>query len=232
MSIISVINLTYRLQTVLWNIIVGDTDDIKKSRETWGSLKNNTRLADTGALMPVNVAKAVAINNFKLILDSKGTALPSDKSFDAVGKIASGVTRLNAYKIEALGDRIVTHINDIRVCEDVVQNFIRNYRDDDANIKGAIADYVSIYNELFRITSNVTKAMSTMSRIVDNCNNYRMALLSDLSHRMQTVADMFSMAEAIKVRLEEDKAKASKSPDTEDVMSKGAKPAGQIAFNS
>ena len=73
--------------------------------------------------------------------------------------------------------------------------------------------------------------MSTISRVVDNCNNYRMALLSDLSHRMQTVADMFSMTEAIKVRLEEDKSKA-KAPDTEKHTSKGASPVAQISFNS
>ena len=42
--------------------------------------------------------------------------------------------------------------------------------------------------------------MADLAKLVDQCNNYRMALLSDLSHRMQTVADMQEEIEVLKLK--------------------------------
>ena len=221
--------LSFRLQATLFALFSGSyegVESVKPStlKSTWSEIKANKMSIETGILSRVNVAKAIMISKFKDIVissDAPNKRVLGGQAFDVVERIASERVPVQEGNVKNIG-----------IAEDAVKTFLNSYEGENSEVKSAIQDYMAVYTHLFTITSNITKAMADLAKLVDQCNNYRMALLSDLSHRMQTVADMFSMAEAIKVRLEEDKAKASKSPDTEDVMSKGAKPTGQIAFNS
>ena len=222
------ITLSFRLQATLFGIFTGNHEgpaSVHPSTlmDTWSQIKSDKSRIDVGVLSKVNTAKAIMISTFKdIVIDSDSTEkrMLHGTAFDVVDKVASGAISLQA-----------PHVKSIYIAEDAVKQFLNAYSGDDATVKNAISDYVAVYTHLFTITSNITKVMAELAKLVDQCNNYRMALLSDLSHRMQTVADMFSMTEAIKVRLEEDKVKA-KAPDTEKHTSKGASPVAQISFNS
>ena len=110
----------------------------------------------------------------------------------------------------------------------MVTDFIAGYDGNDNYIHDAINEFVRRSNMLHGATLNMSKVTTTLMELIGMANSYRMALIMDLTYRMQTVADMFGLANVILADI-----KASVKEDSRPVNKQGTPHiSGQIAFNS
>lgn len=89
-------------------------------------------------------------------------------------------------------------------------------------MQSAINEYVRRANKLHGAMVNMTKVTTVLMELIFSLNNYRKVLITDLAYRMQTVADMFVLADVV---LEMVKTKEDGSSDNKAIR-------GHLAFNS
>ena len=112
--------------------------------------------------------------------------------------------------------------------DEMVTDFIAGYDGNDNYIHDAINEFVRRSNMLHGATLNMSKVTTTLMELIGMANSYRMALIMDLTYRMQTVADMFGLANIILADI-----KASVKDEVKSTNKQGSQHiSGRIAFNS
>ena len=112
--------------------------------------------------------------------------------------------------------------------DEMVTDFIAGYDGNDNYVHDAINEFVRRSNMLHGATLNMSKVTTTLMELIGMANSYRMALIMDLTYRMQTVADMFGLANIILADI-----KASVKDEVKSTNKQGSQHiSGQIAFNS
>ena len=112
--------------------------------------------------------------------------------------------------------------------DEMVTDFIAGYDGNDNYIHDAINEFVRRSNMLHGATLNMSKVTTTLMELIGMANSYRMALIMDLTYRMQTVADMFGLANIILANI-----KASVKDEVKSTNKQGSQHiSGRIAFNS
>ena len=112
--------------------------------------------------------------------------------------------------------------------DEMVTDFIAGYDGNDNYIHDAINAFVRRSNMLHGATLNMSKVTTTLMELIGMANSYRMALIMDLTYRMQTVADMFGLANIILADI-----KASVKDEVKSTNKQGSQHiSGRIAFNS
>ena len=112
--------------------------------------------------------------------------------------------------------------------DEMVTDFIAGYDGNDNYIHDAINEFVRRSNMLHGATLNMSKVTTTLMELIGMANSYRMALIMDLTYRMQTVADMFGLANIILADI-----KTSVKDEVKSTNKQGSQHiSGQIAFNS
>ena len=112
--------------------------------------------------------------------------------------------------------------------DEMVTDFIAGYDGNDNYVHDAINEFVRRSNMLHGATLNMSKVTTTLMELIGMANSYRMALIMDLTYRMQTVADMFGLANIILADI-----KASVKDEVKSTNKQGSQHiSGRIAFNS
>lgn len=112
--------------------------------------------------------------------------------------------------------------------DEMVTDFIAGYDGNDNYVHDAINEFVRRSNMLHGATLNMSKVTTTLMELIGMANSYRMALIMDLAYRMQTVADMFGLANIILANI-----KASVKDEVKSTNKQGSQHiSGRIAFNS
>ncbi len=112
--------------------------------------------------------------------------------------------------------------------DEMVTDFIAGYDGNDNYVHDAINEFVRRSNMLHGATLNMSKVTTTLMELIGMANSYRMALIMDLTYRMQTVADMFGLANIILADI-----KVSVKDEVKSTNKQGSQHiSGRIAFNS
>ena len=112
--------------------------------------------------------------------------------------------------------------------DEMVTDFIAGYDGNDNYVHDAINEFVRRSNMLHGATLNMSKVTTTLMELIGMANSYRMALIMDLTYRMQTVVDMFGLANIILADI-----KASVKDEVKSTNKQGSQHiSGRIAFNS
>ena len=112
--------------------------------------------------------------------------------------------------------------------DEMVTDFIAGYDGNDNYVHDAINEFIRRSNMLHGATLNMSKVTTTLMELIGMANSYRMALIMDLTYRMQTVVDMFGLANIILADI-----KTSVKDEVKSTNKQGSQHiSGRIAFNS
>ena len=209
-SIFDVLFFAVQLQQSLTAILLGDAEQFNKviheniyqkgekggvegTIKSWGEIKKlieDTKGQALGYASYIIEYKYCEITSLIKVMKSHAPEYASSVRNSIESIIGSSYVEGNTKEAKAAYDTAC------RV-ENMITDFIAGYVDNDNYVNSAMNEYVRRANLIHNASANMTKVVTTLMELICSVNNYRMAVLTDMTYRMQTVTDMFGLAKAI-----------------------------------
>ena len=199
-SIVSVFKNAIMMQQLIYAIVLGDAeggiDNAMKGNigdvKSWGEIQKlieKTGGKTLGYGDNLNFLKRYEVKSLMNIFEKYASEYKPEVRNSILDHLLRALNR-GTYNAEKAYDESIR-------AEELLVDFIAGYVDNDNYVQSAINEYVSRSNILYNASASMTKVTTILIEIIFAINNYRKVLITDLAYRMQTVTDMFVLADMV-----------------------------------